>query len=225
MDYPYGFTGPGVLAVEAALDEAEIRFRQEAKSRPGHLVRLAIDFAHSVFAVFSQEAHDLVRKGGWNRADLREGVDAFLRKLTSFAYRELPGVHRCVVSGNVSWDDDAFHDYIVGKLKASDVWLEHLRRGVDGPRPRITVDPPTVEFGQGIDKSLKAHRLAILKQHLRERDWKVKSVAQHLGISRDTYYGVINEDASRCTVDSRDKLLKEFGLSAEDWYQHRQSPA
>lgn len=70
-----------------------------------------------------------------------------------------------------------------------------------------------------ISKSLKKKRQEIVHKYAGDHDLIMAGLANHVAISLSAIHGIIREDRSRYSEETRNRFLKKIGISLKRWYQ------
>ena len=112
--------------VERAINAGECSLRESVRNGSKHDgPRLALGYINVVFAAFASQACEAARQGQLTPRQVRKHVENFLPWLFRHAFN-LAGVGT-VYRERAPWRYGKFKDYADEKLRASQIWTDHLR--------------------------------------------------------------------------------------------------
>ena len=107
-------------AVERAINAAELTLRESVRSGSKQYgPSLAFGYIDDVFVAFASQACEAARRGHLTPRKVRAYVERFLPLLFSEAFS--------LAQGRTVWHDDEFEQRADERLKASELWADHLR--------------------------------------------------------------------------------------------------
>ena len=117
--------------VERAINAGECSLRESVRNGSKHDgPRLALGYINVVFAAFASQACEAARQGQLTPRQVRKHVENFLPWLFRHAFN-LAGVGT-VYRERAPWRYGKFKDYADEKLRASQIWTDHLREREEG---------------------------------------------------------------------------------------------
>ena len=125
--YPERWLAPDLNSkVERAINAEERSLRESVRNGSKYYgPRLALGYINVVFAAFASQACEAARQGHLTPRQVRKHVEDFLPLLFGHAF-DLAKVGT-VYRESAPWRDGEFEDYVDEKLRASQIWIDHLK--------------------------------------------------------------------------------------------------
>ena len=122
--------------VERAINAGECSLRESVRNGSKHYgPRLALEYINVVFAAFASQACEAARQGQLTPRQVRKHVEDFLPWLFRHAFH-LAKVGT-VYGERGLWRYGEFKDYADEKLRASQIWADHIREREEVASPTL----------------------------------------------------------------------------------------
>lgn len=141
--------------------------------------------------------------------------------LVSYADSWLTEVHRFYERQPPPFSiEDSLRDLRAQLARRVQHWKAKARRYRTAQEEHAKQAASIAEVGEPVvSLALKNRRKELIKKYRRDQGLTAADLARRIGMSQSAILGIVNEDRTRFSEDTRNRFLQTLGFSLRDWYE------